>query len=115
MESTAATRSKRSHLVSRVAGTYKSESRFHNVRTLFTHASAVINDQPDSGGDIFGAKHLDVLDTAFFIDLKIGRFQSGYLPSPAVGNRDVEDDQIDIDSDYKLPSVPVLLNRDGGS
>ena len=45
----------------------------------------------------------------------IRRFQSGYLPAPAVGNRDVEDDQIDIDSDSILPSVPVLLNRDGGS
>ena len=98
------------HFVFRIARGHECERSFGDIRTSVTHAAAVVDDEPDTGGDIFGAEKFDVLQTIAFMDLKIGLFQSRYMPSSAVRNRHVENHEIDVDSDRELPLATTLLH-----
>lgn len=84
-----------------------------DIRAFVAHTAAVVDDKSDARGDIFSVEKLDVLQTIFLKDLKIVRFQSGHVSALAV--RNVENDEINIDSDRVLLSVPALWDRDGGN
>ena len=103
------------HFIFRIAGVYECEGRFDDIRAFVAHTAAIIDDESDTGRNIFGTEKFDVLRTISFLDVKIGLLQSRHMPASAVCNCYIEHHKIDVHSYRELSPVPVLWNRDGGA
>jgi hypothetical protein len=71
--------------------------RFASLGDLVGHAAAVIKDDANGNGHVFGGESDDFLLDAVFIDAEIVGFQAGDQAVVGVGDGDVDEREVDIE------------------
>ena len=96
------------YLIRGIAGAHECQGGGDHFGALRTHASTVVNHQPNGDGHIFVAERFNLLRDLVFIDLKVFLAESGDRSALVIPHGCLQNDQIRIRSDRERANLARL-------